>query len=314
MSLYRIRCLCMAMLLSSLPWGTDKVSGQTAPPQRPSLREQLDRTTQRLTDHSYSLRYKFRPQEKLKYEVVHRVSVETTIDDVTQQNRSHSRAIRQWHIVQSDNDRMTIEYAIPSVNMWSESSPHRAVRYNSETDTDVPPPYAAVAAMVGRPLATLQVDTHGNVIERSEEESETDFGTGGMLVPLPSEPIQVGTEWAHPAAVRVRLTDGKYKTMKTRHLYRLEKVASGVAVISVRNQVLTPVPDARVQSQLLQKLTDGEIRFDIDAGRIVSKKWTWDESIVGFSGAASQMKYLAELTEQLLPDEPLAHRRQTEVR
>ena len=214
----------------------------------------------------------------------------------------------------SNDNGVTIEYAIPSVNMWSESAPDTVVRYNSETDTNVPREYAAVAAMVGRPLATIQADSRGNIIERSDEEAETDFGTGGMLVPFPSEPIKVGAEWAHPSTVRVRLTDGKYKTMKTRHLYRLEKVVSGVAVISVRNQVLTPVPDARVQSQLLQKLTNGEIRFDIDAGRIQSKKWTWDESVVGFSGAASHMKYLAELTERLLPDEPLAQRGPAEVR
>ena len=100
MSHIRLRLPLLAILCWNSLWAlSHPLSGQTTPSRQPSLQKQLERSTQRLSDHSYELRYRFRTGESLQYEVVHRVSVETTIDEVTQKNRSHSRAIRQWQIV-----------------------------------------------------------------------------------------------------------------------------------------------------------------------------------------------------------------------
>jgi hypothetical protein len=76
------------------------------------------------------------------------------------------------------------------------------------------------------------------------------------------------------------------------------KVETGIATISVRTEILTPVTDPRVQSQLVQRMQHGEIKFDIDAGRIHSKQMDLDETVIGFSGQNSMMKYLARLTEE----------------
>ena len=110
----------------------------------------------------------------------------------------------------------------------------------------------------------------------------------------------MGHEWSQPQDLQIRLEDNRIKTIKTRQLYRLEKVETGVATISVKTQVLTPVDDPRVKSQLVQRISAGELRFDVDAGRLLSKQLDWDENVLGFNGADSNMKYLARFTEQLL--------------
>ncbi len=97
----------------------------------------------------------------------------------------------------------------------------------------------------------------------------------------------------------MRLEDQRIKSIKTRELYVLEKVETGVATISVKTQVLTPVDDPRVKSQIMQRISQGELRFDMDAGRLISKQLDWDESVLGFNGAESNMKYLARFTETL---------------
>ena len=58
------------------------------------------------------------------------------------------------------------------------------------------------------------------------------------------------------------------KDVNTRMRYRLEQVKTGVATISVKTQILTPINDPSVRSQLVQRISQGEIRFDIDAGRL----------------------------------------------
>ncbi len=74
-----------------------------------------------------------------------------------------------------------------------------------------------------------------------------------------------------------------------------------MATISVDTEVLTPVNDPKIQAQLVQQLTSGEIKFDVDAGRPLARRIDWDETVVGFNGADSMMKYLARFTEELLP-------------
>jgi len=46
-------------------------------------------------------------------------------------------------------------------------------------------------------------------------------------------------------------------------------------------------------------LSNGTIKFDIDAGRMISKELGWDKVVVGFSGAGSVMDYSARLDEQV---------------
>ena len=89
--------------------------------------------------------------------------------------------------------------------------------------------------------------------------------------------------------------------MKTRIGLHAQSVKTGVATISVKTEVLTPVNDPQIKSQLVQQLTNGELKFDIDAGRVLSQQIDWDETVVGFSGDDSLMKYLARFTEELSP-------------
>ena len=61
------------------------------------------------------------------------------------------------------------------------------------------------------------------------------------------------------------------------------------------------VDDVRLlRAQVVQQINNGEIRFDLDNGRMLSKQLDWDETIVGFQGANSLMEYRARLTERLV--------------
>ena len=64
---------------------------------------------------------------------------------------------------------------------------------------------------------------------------------------------------------------------------------------------LTELSTYLLKAQVLQQLSNGTIRFDIDAGHMISKELIWDETVVGFQGANSMMEYRARMTETLKP-------------
>lgn len=226
------------------------------------------------------------------------VTVKTKVDGTTQRSQSRSESGKKWVFEAADDESLTFTHSVAYVDMWQETQGQAPVRYDSRTDEEVPPEYSAVAQLIGEPISTVTMDAQGTEIQREDKIKQHDMGTGGLVMPLPVEPVEIGAAWSVPATVPVQLEDGTFKQIKSRTLYKLEKVQTGIATISIKSQILTPSIDARIHSKMVQKLSNGSAKFDIENGRLVSKTLEWNEKVVGFNGALSNMEYVARMTEE----------------
>lgn len=249
---------------------------------------------------TYELAYRFRENEVIRYKVEHVSTVETRISGTKETSKSHSASTKAWKVEAAEGDNMTFTHSIEDVDMWQQRSGNNPIRYNSKKDKEPPPQYQKVVDSLSKALAKVTINRSGKIIARESHTSSPDLGFGGLVVPLPSKPVEVGHVWTTPDEVKLRERDGRVKNVNTQIRYELEKVSAGIATIATKTQILTPVSDARLKSQLLQQISSGEIKFDLDAGRVVSKQLDWDETIIGFNGPASNMKYRARFTETLL--------------
>ena len=257
-----------------------------------------------LAAEDYELVYKFQPGEELRTQVVHLVTVESKIKGVKQTAKTRSVSTRVWKIIGVDaKGNITLDNSVAAVNMWQSHTDEKGTKeisYNSEKDSEPPPQYEPVAKTVGLTLATLTIDPSGKIIDRRSNQPTFNPGIGELAVPLPGKRVKVGDTWFVPEEVKLKTDDGLVKRIETRQLYKLEKVELGVATISVVTQILTPISDPQLQSQLVQRMQAGTIKFDIDAGRLIHKQMDLDESVLGFAGPDSHMQYLARLTEEPL--------------
>jgi hypothetical protein len=121
------------------------------------------------------------------------------------------------------------------------------------------------------------------------------------VVPLPEKAATVGEEWTIPQEVVIEVPNGPRKAVRTRLRYRLDSVRDGIATIAVDTTVLTPVDDPRLEARLLERIWDGTIRFDIEQGRVISRRTGIDRRVVGFGGPQSSVRYKASLEETLAP-------------
>ncbi len=270
--------------------------------QTPAARDEFNKVTAKLTDHTYKLRYKFRPGDTLRYEVVHQVLVKTKVQGTSQDSQSRSKSGKSWRFEKAaEEGATTLTHSVEYVDMWSETTGRQPIRYDSRSDEEAPPDYENIAKTINKPLSVVTINAFGNVLDRDDNIPQINMGTDGITVPLPNRSIKLGEQWSTPGVVRVRQSNGLQKAIKTRRVYRLEKVETGIATISLRTEVLTPVDDPRIESQLIQRLSNGTIKFDIDAGLVRSRQLEWDETVVGFNGPESSMTYVARLTETLAP-------------
>lgn len=258
---------------------------------------------------AYTLRYQFAPGDVIDYRVEHRATVDTKIEGNRDVAKSRSVSTKRWVVDKVEDEAITFSFTIEDVDMWQKSEGRDEVRYNSLTHTgDIPAQYQHVASTLGQPLAVVTVSDTGSVIKREQGKEKPDLGFGGIIFPLPSDAITVGHTWTESKTLRLNERDGRVKQVKVQVKYRLEDVKKDVATISIRTEVITPLTKAALKSQLVQQLSNGEAKFDLKKGRLLSKKLEWDETVIGFNGPASNMKYLAKFTEEILSPAKTAKR------
>lgn len=253
------------------------------------------------------LRYKFAKGEVVRTQVLHLASTETRIRGNLQSSRSRGASVKEWRFIDvAEDGSMTFEHVVTEADMSNEVTGRAKVAYNSKTHEgdETPLEYQHVADSIGKTIAVVTIKPNGEMVEQEQKYKQHSFGMGQMVFLLPEEPAAVGHEWHFPTDITVQLENGQKKRIKTRQRYKLKKVVHGLATIEVDTQVLTPVREPQIEVQLMQQLTKGVVKFDIDAGRVIHQRMEWDEEAVGFNGAQSTMQYLARFEETLLKPDP----------
>jgi hypothetical protein len=282
-------------VLAAVSLADEKPASKSSADQRPAAKPAA------VSEPTYMFRYKFQPGEVIRWKVTHLGNTETTIQGNTQTSRSRSVSTKLWRVTNVDaKGNLTFTHSVDNVEMWQKLSDRPEVIYNSQTDREPPPEYASVAKTLGVVLATVTVTPDGQILNREGDAPVLTLGLGDIIMLLPPGAVKPGSRWHEPSEIHARGSDNLMKRIKTRKSYTLEKVETGVATIAVKTEVLTPIEDARMKSQIVQQLTNGTIKFDVDAGRLISKQMDWDETVIGFNGADSRLKYLARITEELL--------------
>lgn len=247
-----------------------------------------------------TLQYKAATADEIRWRVVHVVTVDTKIKGVAQTAKTRSVSSKLWKVTEIDaKGNITFAHIIEDVDMWQSVTGREDVTFNSRTDKVAPAGYEHVEESLKGPLAKVTITPQGMIAKREDARPQFNPGIGELTIPLPAQAVKVGAKWRLPEELHVRLSDGRVQPIKVQQVYTLESVEGSLAKITIETQVLTPVEDPKVQSQLVQRLTRGEAVFDIDAGRLVSKKMDLDETVLGFEGAESSMHYLARFTETL---------------
>jgi hypothetical protein len=153
------------------------------------------------------------------------------------------------------------------------------------------------------------MDTTGKVLEREELEAGAN-GASQMTLPLPEEKVTLGSVWTFPYDTVVKLQNGTSRKINCRQRFELQEVDDGVAKIAVATQVLTPIKDfPEIQAQLIQRESEGTIRFDLKAGKVIGQVIDLDRRLTGYPNAKSTMHYRTRFTE-----EPMTKERRTAAR
>lgn len=255
----------------------------------------------------YLLRYKFKPGQTLRWEVAHRAQIRTTVQGSTQTAETTSMSIKSWKVTGVDaSGNATFEHLVESVDMRHKLTGRQEVHYDSRTDKQAPHGFEDVAKAVGVTLTVVKVDAAGKILHREDKRAPQSGPAAQMTMPLPETPIAIGESWTVPFEIVATAKDGSTRAIKMRQQLTLDEVNSGIATIDIDAQVLSPVHDPTIEAQLVQSELKGKLRFDIEAGLMLTQKSDCDKHVVGFQGESSNLHYVTRFEEKLLPAGPAA--------
>ena len=246
------------------------------------------------------LRYKMAEGETVRTEVTHLAKTLTKVDDAEQGSQSRTVSTKCWKVLSVDGEgNMTFEHSVRNVDASQQVGDKDEVRYNSG-GSEVPRQFENVHSQVNQVISTVTIRPSGDVVTRSDEEKYGMLAMGDIAIRFPTEAVAVGQQWETTREIQVRRPDKTPARMKIRELFTLEKLSADVAVIDVKNECLTPIREPEVEAQVMQQMNNGKIRFDVAAGRLISKEILWDSTVIGVSGSGSRLEYSARLSEELL--------------
>lgn len=254
---------------------------------------------------TYRLRYQFRPNETIRWEVLQQSRVKTTVSGTTQVAEMVTRSTKAWRVKQiGDDGTVTFEHLVENVDMWQKFTGRQEVRYNSASGEQPPPGFEAIAESINVPLAEVTIDTRGTILRRQRKPARASVESDTLLIfPFPEEAIAAGHVWSDPYEFQLPMEDGTVRAIQAVHQFKLVAVEHDVATIEVATKILTPVNNPALEAKLLQREQSGTLRFDVEAGRLLDQQMDLDRRVVGFSGAASSIHLVSRVTEKLIEKE-----------
>jgi hypothetical protein len=242
--------------------------------------------------------------------LTYRVEQVTFASDAAGDNKAETRTklnlLKRWQVVSVDAaGAATLQLSLASLRLETTTPGGDKLLFDSiEPEKSAPEMREQLGKFVGKALALLRVDSQGRVLEVKESK----FGPASryenelpFVGVLPADGLKPGQEWQRDYKITLEPPAGAGEKYDAVQKYVCKSVVDGVATATMTTALKTPLPPAE-QAPLLQLQPEGEIVFDLKAGRLKSASLKIDREVNCHQGEGSSYHVQATYTEEFVGD------------
>lgn len=263
---------------------------------------------------AYLLRYQFKKDQVLNYQVDHETTMTTTTAEHVEKHTTTSHSRKNQRVVGLDSaGNASLELMIEHAEMSAKFGDSKAKHFDSRDPENCPKQYRHMKGIIGQPLTRVQVSPRGKLLAirpllRPEllaqanllksDGSLSNEAAQNFLIKFPEEAITVGESWTDTFKVKVSVNRRLKQPMTLQRRYELVDVTEHLATIELRTALITPTRDGKILVQLIQMTPKGKIVFDMEKGRIVSRTLTVDKTEFGVIGGGGSVEAKSKRVER----------------
>jgi hypothetical protein len=241
----------------------------------------------------------------LNYQVSHDTRATQVVEGRTFETKSQLQLTKSWRVLAVDKSGVaTLQLSLTAMRMEVTGPSGEVMKFDSaDAKGGTPEMREQLTKFIGSPLAVLRIDGQGKVVEVKESkgpakryESELPFG-----ILLPADALRPGLSWDRAYEIKLEPPAGTGEKYAAVQKYACKGLVGGAAIVNVTTELKAP-PTAAERIPLLEFQPEGEIVYDLQAGRLKSAVLKIDKELKGHQGEGSSYHFQSQYTEQFVGD------------
>lgn len=238
--------------------------------------------------------------------LLYRVEMSTVAFEQVGENKSETKSVikvtKRWEVTNVATDgTATLNLSLTSMVQQRTTPSGDTIAYDSANPDKSDPHLAkALAGYVGKPLATLRVDTAGRVIEVKDSKSPASSFENELpfVTLMPAQAFAANQTWKRDYKITLAPPLGTGEKYDAVQKCVCKSVTANAAVVTVTTELTNPPKAAADAMPLWQMLPAGEVVYDLGNGRLHAAKLVVDREIKNHQGEGSVCRFASTQTVQ----------------
>lgn len=249
------------------------------------------------------LKFRWQAGDVLTYAVQHDTAASEVANGQKIDTTSKLNHVKRWQVLDVDAQGVaTVQLSLKLLRVEIKSPEGETLLFDSENlDKSTAQMKEQLGKYVNQPLVLLRIDARGKVLEvkeckhgpASRFESEPPF-----VFTLTDEAVQAGRFWNRDYNITLEPPQGTGEKYEAAQRYVCDSLSNVQANIGLTTTIKAPPSAVADQVPLLQLQPEGQIVFDVQAGRLHSARLKIDKELKGHQGEGSSYRFLSTYTEQ----------------
>lgn len=219
-------------------------------------------------------RFRWQTGQVLVYRTEHNTVASYVMGDNKSETKTRVQSLKRWQVLGVDNAGVaTLQMALQSLVFETTPPTGEPLVFDStHLDKCTPELRKQYENLIGLPLAVVRIDGQGKVIEVKESrpgysaakyESDPPF-----KLLLPTESLKADLSWEHAYQITLEPPLGTGEKYPAVQRYACKGIAGNLATVSLTTEVKGTASAQEDQVPLWQMQPEGELVFDVQAGRL----------------------------------------------
>jgi hypothetical protein len=219
-------------------------------------------------------RFRWQTGQVLVYRTEHSTIASYVMGENKDETKTRVQSLKRWQVMGVDDAGVaTLQMSLQA--LYFETTPMSGDPFvfdSAHLDKSTPELRKQYEGYIGQPLVVVRIDGQGKVLEVKEArpgysaakyESDPAF-----KLLLPAEPLKPDLSWEHAYQITLEPPQGTGEKYPAMQRYACKGIAGNLATVSVTTEVKGSPAAQEDQVPLWQIQPEGELVFDVQAGRL----------------------------------------------